>query len=161
MDAFIIKLSIILSEIINIKKIAEINVNEPIIQIAVWPSVDRLGKSTTLALDAQANKKTAVTARIEPQETLIKSWEPNIAIQPPIIEIKIPITNSLFRILLSKITSKTTETAGNTAIIIVIVTGSEKIWPYNKRILPQPKPNPPTNIPHFQFAFNKASKLSK
>ena len=80
-----------------------------------------------MALDAQANKKTAVTARIAPQETLIKSGEPNTAIQPPIIEIKIPITNYLFRILLSKITSKITETAGNTAIIIVIVTGSEKI----------------------------------
>ena len=94
MEAFIIKLSIILSDIINIKKITEMNVNEPIIVIVVWPRVDRLGKSITLALDAQANKKTAVTARIAPQETLIKSWEPNTAIQPPIIEIKIPITNN-------------------------------------------------------------------
>ena len=101
MDAFIIKLSVILSDIISIKKIAEINVNEPIIQIAVWPSVDRLGKSITLALDAQANKKTAVTARIAPQETLIKSWEPNTAIEPPIIEIKIPIRKNFFIKLVS------------------------------------------------------------
>ena len=64
-----------------------------------------------------------------PQETFIRFSEPNTDTQPPTIEIATPITNSLFRILLSWINSTIPETAGNTARMIVMVTGSEKIWP--------------------------------
>ena len=57
---------------------------------------------------------------------LLSGFQNLIQPQPPTIEIATPITNFYLNSL-SWINSTIPETAGNTARIIVIVTGSEKI----------------------------------